>query len=127
VVTRSLAISTGDQPAGKYNAKNVAKGVAYPFQKRPKLCTRNRVNVFVKGYNAAGPFRGEPSSDHVVPTAAMYSVKRARLAGYTVTAVSNMEVHQSGFNTQTVGETQFLVCLLQLFIVFLLRLLPYGP
>ena len=34
-------------------------------------CTRSTVNVFWKRYNAAWPFRGEPSSDRAVPTAAI--------------------------------------------------------
>jgi hypothetical protein len=39
-------------------------------------CTPSTVNVFRKRYNAAWPFRGEPSSDQAVPTAAMCSVKK---------------------------------------------------
>jgi hypothetical protein len=31
--------------------------------------------VFFKWYNAAWPFQGEPSSDHAMPTAAVYSVR----------------------------------------------------
>jgi hypothetical protein len=41
-------------------------------------CTPSRVNVFWKICNAAWPFRSEPSSDHAVPTAAMYSVRGLR-------------------------------------------------
>jgi len=37
-------------------------------------CTPSTVNVFWKRYNADWPFRGEPSSDQAVPTAAMCSV-----------------------------------------------------
>jgi len=33
------------------------------------------INVFERGNNAAWPFRGEPSSDHAVPTADMYRVR----------------------------------------------------
>jgi len=44
-------------------------------------CTPRTVNVFWKGYNAAWPFRGEPSSDHAVPTAAMCSVMEAEIVG----------------------------------------------
>jgi hypothetical protein len=47
------------------------------FQKHPhwtERCTAKRSDVFAKSYNAALPFRGEPSSDHLVPRAAIYSV-----------------------------------------------------
>jgi len=38
-------------------------------------CTLSTVNVFWKRYNAAWPFRGEPSSDQAVRTAAMCGVR----------------------------------------------------
>jgi len=45
------------------------------------------IDVFERGSNAAWPFRGEPSSGHAVPTAAMHSVKVKSATKCPVTAL----------------------------------------
>jgi len=63
----------------------------FPFQKRSqflKLLTYcQHRKCFWNRYNAAWPFRGKPSSDHAVPTAAVCNVMWTQLANYLVTVL----------------------------------------
>jgi len=45
------------------------------------------INIFERGDNAASPIRGEPSSDHAVPTVAMYRLRELsyKMSGHCIT------------------------------------------
>ena len=74
--------------------------VIFPLQKRRKFSSRNRVF-------SLWPFRGEPSSDHAVLTAATYSVMEQNHQGiWSVTLKKT-----PGFNTKKIRKKKtFLVC-----------------
>jgi hypothetical protein len=65
-------------------------------------CHLNRANVFQREINAAWPLRGEPSSDHTVPTAAMYSVRGSARSGLVHTP------HSGGCNLYKLNEPDML-------------------
>ena len=47
----------------------------YTYRSYAHVCSPNRINVFRKTCNSAGPIRDEPSSCTAVPIAVVYSVK----------------------------------------------------
>jgi hypothetical protein len=72
VMTSLLASWRGDEQTWWYEAKNVASTTKLHLSvsKTSKIVFSQQIKCFWNRYNAAWPYRGEPSSDHAVPTAA---------------------------------------------------------
>ena len=65
----------------------------------------NRANIFETGYNAAWPFRDEPSSGHAVPTAAGYSAREQLYDHWYIIRADNVQFSGSFAKLRTATTT----------------------